>query len=89
MARTTTTKARRKVKPQSTKGQPAKETSGTKVKRPGAKTRKLSGGKAPLEHTHGQSNWGQRDGQPSSLEEETLDPAAPYNKTYGRIRKSK
>ena len=40
---------------------------------------------APIEHYHGEPNRGKRTGEPGSLEEETLDRDAPYNKTYGRI----
>lgn len=39
---------------------------------------------APIEHYHGEPDRGQRTGGQGSLEEETPDPHAPYNKTYGR-----
>lgn len=39
---------------------------------------------APIEHYRGEPDRGERTGGQGSLEEETLDPQAPYNKTYGR-----
>jgi hypothetical protein len=39
---------------------------------------------APIEHYRGEPNRGKKTGDPGSLEEETLDRSAPYNKTYGR-----
>ena len=41
---------------------------------------------APIEHHHGEPNRGKKTGDPGSLDEETLDRDAPYNKTYGRLR---
>jgi hypothetical protein len=37
-----------------------------------------------IEHYRGEPHRGQRADEPGSLEEETLDRDAPYNKTYGR-----
>jgi hypothetical protein len=39
---------------------------------------------APVEHYHVEPNRGERTGSPGSVEEETLDRSAPYNKTYGK-----
>ena len=39
---------------------------------------------APIEHYHVEPNRDERTGSPGSVEEETLDHSAPYNKTYGR-----
>jgi hypothetical protein len=44
---------------------------------------------APIEHYHGGPNRGKKTGDPGSLEEETLDRDAPYNKTYGRMREER
>jgi hypothetical protein len=39
---------------------------------------------APIEHFRGERNRGQHVGDVGSLDEETLDRDAPYNRTYGR-----
>ena len=44
-------------------------------------TRNTGGRGAPIEHYHGEPNRGKKTGDPGSLEEETLDRDAPYNKT--------
>lgn len=36
------------------------------------------------EHFRGERNRGRPVDEPGSLEQETLDPRAPYNKTYGQ-----
>jgi hypothetical protein len=36
------------------------------------------------EHFRGERNRGRRASEPGSLEQETLDRRAPYNKTYGQ-----
>jgi hypothetical protein len=41
---------------------------------------------ARIEHYRGEPHRSERTGEPGSLEEETLDRDAPYNKTYGRRR---
>ena len=38
---------------------------------------------APIEHYRGERT-NEKTGELGDLEEETLDPAAPFNKTYGR-----
>jgi hypothetical protein len=40
---------------------------------------------APMEHFRGERNRGERTGDAGSLDEETLDRDAPYNRTYGRV----
>jgi hypothetical protein len=39
---------------------------------------------APIERYRGEPNRQERTGAPGSLENETLDRSAPFNKTYGR-----
>jgi hypothetical protein len=39
---------------------------------------------APIEHFRGERNRGQQTGDVGSLDEETLDRDAPYNRTYGQ-----
>jgi hypothetical protein len=39
---------------------------------------------APIEHYRGERNQHGTTGDPGDVEEETLDPKAPYNRTYGR-----
>jgi len=40
--------------------------------------------RVPIEHYCGERYSGRPSGEPGSLEDETLDRNAPYNKTYGR-----
>jgi hypothetical protein len=40
--------------------------------------------RAPIEHYRGERTRAGQTGPQGSLEEETLDREAPYNKTYGR-----
>ncbi|MCE9553550.1 MAG: hypothetical protein K8T91_09275 [Planctomycetes bacterium] len=87
--KTSTAKPKQKMKPAATKTKSMSGKNGLKLNRPNKKTRKTAGGNAPFDQNHRELNKGQRGGQPGSLEDETLDPTAPYNKTYGRIRKSK
>jgi hypothetical protein len=66
---------------------------GAKAKRPDAKHRDIehsdaehmadTGHGAPIEHYHGERNRGKLIDEPGSLDEETLDRDAPYNRTYG------
>jgi hypothetical protein len=39
---------------------------------------------APIEHYHVEPKRDDRTGSPGSVEEETLDHSAPYNRTYGK-----
>jgi hypothetical protein len=39
---------------------------------------------ALIEHFRGERTRGEHTGEPGSLEDETLDRDAPYNRTYGR-----
>jgi hypothetical protein len=66
---------------------------GAKAKRPDIKHRDIehphaepgadAGRGAPIEHYHGEPNRGKLTGDAGSLDEETLDRDAPYNRTYG------
>lgn len=66
---------------------------GAKAKRPDVKHRDVehadaehradAGRGAPIEHYHGEPNQGKLTGDAGSLDEETLDRDAPYNRTYG------
>jgi hypothetical protein len=86
--RTTTAKAKRPAKPrvekhsvkskQSQQSHPSIEN--TEVARDD-----VSDQGAPIEHFRGERNRGQHTGDAGSLDEETLDRAAPYNRTYGRV----
>ena len=40
---------------------------------------------ALMEHFRGERTRGERTGEAGSLDEETLDRGAPYNRTYGRV----
>ncbi|HEX4073327.1 MAG TPA: hypothetical protein VHX68_19255 [Planctomycetaceae bacterium] len=39
---------------------------------------------APIEHYHVEPKRAERTGSRGSVEEETLDHSAPYNRTYGQ-----
>ena len=68
-------------KPQATRSQPRE----AEPKR-STVTRTEAGDRgAPIEHYHGEPNRGKKTGDPGSLDQETLDRDAPYNKTYGRL----
>jgi hypothetical protein len=73
----TTAKAKRTSKPQSAESK-------TQAKRPGVKHKDDGDRGAPIEHFHGEPNRANQIDQPGSLDQETLDRDAPYNKTYGR-----
>ena len=50
----------------------------------GADSPDAGGRGAPIEHDRGEPGPHRRTGDPGDLEEETLDPGAPFNKSYGR-----
>jgi hypothetical protein len=81
-SKTPTAKGKRTATTQSTKGTPP-------VKRSDLPRREAADRGAPIEHYHGEPNRGKKTGDPGSLEEETLDRDAPYNKTYGLTREER
>ena len=88
--KTTTAKAKRSAKPhvkkRSAKSNRSKrsEQSHPNVEKAEVKREEISDRGAPIEHFRGERNRGQHTGDAGSLEEETLDRDAPYNRTYGR-----
>jgi len=81
-SKTTTAKGKRTATTQSAEVTPS-------VKRSDWPEREAADRGAPIEHYHGEPNRGKKTGSPGSLEEETLDRDAPYNKTYGRTREER
>jgi hypothetical protein len=69
--------AKRSAKPKQEKNHPDVEN--VEMERPG-----MSEQGAPIEHFRGERNRGQHTGDAGSLEDETLDRNAPYNRTYGQ-----
>lgn len=65
---------------------PAKKTDGTaKTRATSTEAAKTLTDGAPIEHFRGERTpENEHTGDAGSLEEETLDPNAPYNHTYGR-----
>ena len=97
MAKKTTTNAKRSAKPhlaRKTNKPPRSRSRAAESKRsedshPDVENRDLeheadSDRGAVMEHFRGERNRGERTGDPGSLDEETLDRGAPYNRTYGR-----
>lgn len=76
-SKATTAKGKRPATSQSAANTPS-------VKRSDRPGKEAADRGAPIEHYHGEPNRGKKTGDPGSLEEETLDRDAPYNKTYGR-----
>ncbi len=60
------------------------ETVGQRKENAGRRQAEVGEARAPIEHYRGERNRGAGIGPQGSLEEETLDRDAPYNKTYGR-----
>ena len=86
LEKTATVKGRRVSAPKSASREPqARAVRQAPTDRPDV-DEEYGGRGAPIEHYHGEPNRGKRTGEPGSLEEETLDRDAPYNKTYGRTR---
>jgi hypothetical protein len=82
-----TTKANRSAKPQLDKhsAKPSRsEQSHPNVEKTEAERDELAHRGAPIEHFRGERNRGEQTGDMGSLDEETLDRDAPYNRTYGR-----
>ncbi len=59
------------------------EAAGRRKETGGRREGEISERRAPIEHYRGERSRGQQTGPLGSLEEETLDRDAPYNKTYG------
>jgi hypothetical protein len=78
-SKTSGAKAQRTATPKADRGTPP-------VKRSDVPGKEATDRGAPIEHYHGEPNRGKKTGDPGSLDEETLDRDAPYNKTYGRLR---
>jgi hypothetical protein len=83
----TTAKVKRSAKPQVDQ-HPAKSNR-SKASHPDVDTAEVERDEiadrgAPIEHFRGERNRGQQTGDAGSLDEETLDRDAPYNRTYGQ-----
>lgn len=74
-----------KKTPSTSKPRSAKNKKLTPIDRSEAIDREDPDRGAPIEHYRGEPDRGLRTGNPGSLEEETLDADAPYNRTYGRL----
>jgi hypothetical protein len=85
--KTATTKAKRSAKPRVEK--PAAKSKRSELNHPNVDRtdvahEQMTDRGARIEHFRGERNRGQHTGDVGSLEEETLDRDAPYNRTYGR-----
>jgi hypothetical protein len=86
--KTTTAKAKRSARPRLEKHSAKSkrsEQSHPSVENTEVAHEETSDQGAPIEHFRGERNRGQHTGEAGSLDEETLDRAAPYNRTYGRV----
>jgi hypothetical protein len=75
--KTTTTRSKR-----TSKSHPVENS--TVDTRRDAKREKDAEAGAPIEHDHVEPKRDERTGSRGSVEEETLDHSAPYNRTYGQ-----
>lgn len=85
--KTTTGRAKRSAKPRVEKHSAKSkrsEQSHPLVEKSEVAHEEMSDRGAPIEHFRGERNRGQHTGDVGSLNEETLDRDAPYNRTYGR-----
>jgi hypothetical protein len=90
-AKKTTAKAGRSSKPRAAQSKtharrPSRAKQSIEHERPNVERPEESEGGAPIEHYRGERTRGTHTGDPGSLNDETLDRDAPYNKTYGTRR---
>jgi hypothetical protein len=85
--KTTTAKAKQTVKPHVARN--AAKSKRSEQNHPEVETREIEREResergALIEHFRGERTRGEHTGDTGSLDEETLDRSAPYNRTYGR-----